>query len=62
MGDELYYIDEHGKIRDAKLHEELLDNPAADFLCRRQSFKHAVAGGTSRALARQLYGADVDQE
>ncbi|MEQ1933853.1 MAG: hypothetical protein ABL962_08240 [Fimbriimonadaceae bacterium] len=62
MGDELYYLDEHGGKRDAKLHEELLDNQAADLFCRKQSFKRAIASGTPDAVARQLYGADADEQ
>jgi hypothetical protein len=59
MGDELYCVDADGKAQDANLHEGLLNNPRADLICRRQSFLRAVAGGISREIAVQLYGADA---
>jgi len=62
MGDELYYLDKEGARSDAKLHETLLANPSADLAGRRQSFVSALARGISRETARQMYGADADDE
>ncbi len=62
MSKEFYCIDNDGKRRDADLHEPILDNPEADLFCRKQSFKQAVARGTPREIAKQMYGADADCE
>ncbi len=45
-----------GKKQDAALHDEILDNPAADRALAEIAIKRAIARGLSRAEAEQFYG------
>lgn len=56
MSFELFYLDERGEIQDADPHEEILNNPTADLICRKQSFTEFLKRGVSPNICRQLLG------
>jgi hypothetical protein len=57
-GNEVFYIDEHGRKADADIHEEILAgvDPAADLRHRIESFHATVAKGIDPAKAARAYG------
>lgn len=62
-GNELFYRDENGEKRDAKLHEAILDNPEADRSNRIWSARWCVRKGIFDAeKAREIYSLNGDLE
>lgn len=56
---EFFFKNALGQKCDAELHEELLNNPAADLAISRAAVKRAMEqDGLTRELAEQLYGLD----
>lgn len=53
---ELFTQDEEGRITDAPLHDEILDNPQADELIAAQAIERAIQRGMSRSDAEEVYG------
>lgn len=53
--EELFYLDKNGKKQDAALHEELLNNPAADASFQFAVYEQAIEEGMDPDLAHQLY-------
>ena len=54
--EECYSLDEAGRKVDANIHEEILDNEAADRECRLETARECVADGTlTREEAEELY-------
>jgi hypothetical protein len=56
MSNEFFYLDADGKKCDSGLHEDILDNPEADFFSRLLSFHAVVTEGIfSPAKAMEVY-------
>ena len=55
-GNEMFYLDDDGKRQDAKLHEAMLDNPAADLKFRALAYDNALANGMSQEDADNIFG------
>ena len=57
-GNELYYLDENGKKQDADIHNEILDNPAADRKARQVSRELLLAMGLSEETIDKAIGSE----
>jgi hypothetical protein len=57
-GNEVFYIDEHGRKADADIHEEILAgiDPAADLRHRIESFHLSVGMGIDPGVAARALG------
>jgi predicted house-cleaning noncanonical NTP pyrophosphatase (MazG superfamily) len=56
---EYFYRNALGQKCDAELHEELLNNPAAELAISLEAVKRAMEqDGMTREMAEQLYGLD----
>ena len=55
MSKEFFYLDAKGRKTDAALHDEILDNPEADFACRLETARRMLADGHAEKVVRKLY-------
>lgn len=53
---ECFYRDATGRISDAAIHDEILDNPEVDRAVSERAIMRAMAEGLSEEVARKLYG------
>ncbi len=53
---ECFYLDKNGKRQDAKIHEAILDNPAAEKAQAERAIKRAIESGLTESEARDAYG------
>lgn len=57
----MYYTDSNGKKRDSSIHDEILDNPQAAYVARKQSANRARDRGMDPETIKSLYGVLPDE-